>query len=45
MPSASLEDDNQPFVRTWKMSPACGTIPPVRPGAPAQQTCYSIGQL
>jgi len=44
-PTAPLDDDNQSFVRNWKMSPACGTIPPVRPGAPAQQTCYSISQL
>jgi hypothetical protein len=45
-PTASLQDDNQPFIRSWKMNPsACGTMPPVRPGAPAQQTCLNIGQL
>jgi hypothetical protein len=27
------------------MSPACGTMPPVRPGAPSQQTCLNISQL
>ncbi len=45
LPTASLDDDNQSFVRNWKMNPACGTIPPIRPGAPAQQTCFNIGQL
>lgn len=45
MPSASLDDDNQTFVRNWKMNPACGTLPPVRPGAPAQQVCKNIREL
>jgi hypothetical protein len=44
-PKASLEDDNQAFVRDWKLSPACGFLPPERPGAPSQQTCRTIGQL
>lgn len=46
LPTASLNDDNQSFVRNWKMSNTpCGKMPPVRPGAPAQQTCYNVKQL
>lgn len=45
LPTASLNDDNQPFIKDWNIEKRCGFMPPVRPGAPAQQTCYSVKQL